>query len=104
MSTPCKPKLNSSLGLKQLTLVYRIIVYFFITVKAVLGSNEEAISASNGFYLDTTPPTFDTDVFIYIDVRQGDFTPVWFQGSNSTIKAIWLCEDDRNEIKVLKLD
>ena len=58
------------------------------------------MSSSDGFYIDTTPPVFDLDVFMYIDVRQGEFTPVDYQGSNNTIKSVWLCEDDENEIKV----
>jgi hypothetical protein len=72
-----------------------------ISVKAVLGSGNEIVSSSNGFNIDLTPPEFDEEVMIYIDVRQGEFTPSDFQGSNNTIKAIWLCNDDKNEIKVL---
>ncbi|XP_060596420.1 uncharacterized protein LOC132750448 [Ruditapes philippinarum] len=72
---------------------------FYISVKAVLGSGNEIVSSSNGFYIDLTPPEFDEEVMMYIDVRQGEFTPSDFQGSNNTIKAIWLCNDDKNEIK-----
>ena len=67
---------------------------------AVLSSGESAVSYSNGFYVDTTPPAFNPDVFMYIDVDQGDFTPVEFQGCNHTIKSLWLCEDDESEIQV----
>ena len=69
-------------------------------MRAILASNEVTMSSSDGFYIDTTPPVFDLDVFMYIDVRQGEFTPVDYQGSNNTIKSVWLCEDDENEIKV----
>ncbi|XP_053401006.1 uncharacterized protein LOC123523226 isoform X2 [Mercenaria mercenaria] len=70
----------------------------YISVKAVIGSGEEIVSSSNGFYIDLTPPSFDEEVMMYIDVRQGDFTPSEFQGSNNTIKAIWLCYDTKSEI------
>jgi hypothetical protein len=69
-------------------------------VKAVLASGAEALSASNGFYIDLTPPVFEADVFLYFDVLQGEFVPTNYQGSNDTIKAIWLCTDDKSEIKV----
>ncbi|WAR05119.1 hypothetical protein MAR_020488, partial [Mya arenaria] len=72
----------------------------FIVVKSILGSGEEALSASNGFYIDTTPPTFDLQITFYIDVRQGEFTETEYQGSNDTIKAVWFCEDAENEIKL----
>ncbi|XP_033763071.1 uncharacterized protein LOC117344449 isoform X3 [Pecten maximus] len=74
-------------------------VTYYLTVRAMVGSGETAVSSSNGFYIDDTPPAFDTDVFIYIDVNQGEFTPTYFQSSNSTIKAIWLCEDSESLIK-----
>ena len=57
-------------------------------------------ASSNGFYIDITPPVFDEQVMFYIDVRQGEFTPADFQGSNETVKAIWLCEDTQSEIEV----
>jgi hypothetical protein len=72
-------------------------------VKAVLGSGGEVIASSNGFYIDITPPVFDEQVMMYIDVRQGEFTPSDFQGSNNTIKALWLCNDDKSEIGVNSL-
>ena len=72
----------------------------FFSVKAVLSSGENAISYSNGFYIDTTAPTFDSRVFMYVNVDQGDFTPSKYQSSNSTIKGVWLCVDDENEIEV----
>ena len=40
---------------------------------------------------------------MYVDVDQGDFTPVEFQGCNNTIKCLWLCEDDENEIQVCRI-
>ena len=43
---------------------------------------------------------FNTKIMLYIDVRQGDFFPNSFQGSNNTIKAVWLCEDEESEIEV----
>ncbi|XP_048258717.1 uncharacterized protein LOC124137708 isoform X1 [Haliotis rufescens] len=73
-------------------------VLYYLTVKAVLGSGTEAVSSSDGFNIDTSPPLFDTDVMLYIDVTQGNFTPVTYQGSNDTIKAIWKCNDDESEI------
>ncbi|XP_053400990.1 uncharacterized protein LOC123541000 [Mercenaria mercenaria] len=74
----------------------------YISVKAVLGSGANAVSSSNGFYIDITSPVFDEEVMMYIDVRQGEFTPSDFQGSNNTIKALWLCNDDRSEIAEYK--
>ncbi|XP_052803271.1 uncharacterized protein LOC128233573 isoform X2 [Mya arenaria] len=71
----------------------------YIIVKSLLGSGEETLSASNGFYIDTTPPSFDLEVTFYIDVNQGEFTPAEYQGSSDTIKAVWFCEDDLNEIR-----
>lgn len=58
------------------------------------------MSYSNGFHVDTTPPVFDAEVFMYIDVDQGEFTPVEYQGCSHTVKSIWLCKDDENEIQV----
>ena len=75
-----------------------------ISVKAVLSSGEFAVAYSNGFYMDTTPPTFDERVFMYIDVDQSDYTPVEFQGCNHTIKSLWLCTDDESEIEVFTFD
>ena len=37
---------------------------------------------------------------MYVNVDQGDFTPSKYQSSNSTIKGVWLCVDDENEIEV----
>ena len=77
-----------------------ILLQYSFSVKAVLASGAEVISASNGFYIDLTPPVFETDVFLYFDVRQGEYLPTFFQGSNDTIKAVWLCTDDKSEIRV----
>jgi hypothetical protein len=63
-------------------------------VKAVLGSGASVISSSAGFYIDDTLPEFDPEVHFYIDVYQGPATPVEYQGSNNTIKAVWLCADE----------
>ncbi|XP_052806221.1 uncharacterized protein LOC128235438 [Mya arenaria] len=71
----------------------------YIIVKSLLGSGERTLSASNGFYIDTSPPTFDLEATFYIDVNQGEFTPAEYQGSSDTIKAVWFCEDDLNEIR-----
>ena len=71
-----------------------------LSVRAVTASGAEAISASKGFYIDLTHPVLETDIFLYFDVLQGEFLPTNFQGSNDTIKVIWLCTDDKNEIKV----
>jgi hypothetical protein len=45
---------------------------------------------------DPSPPVFDKNVMtrIYIDVTQGEFTPVKYQASNDTIKAYWYCFDE----------
>ena len=75
-------------------------VHLLDTVRTMLGSGAVAESSSDGFSIDTTVPEFDTDVMVYIDVNQGEFTPVEFQSSNSTIKAVWLCSEDRSEIEV----
>ncbi|XP_067659895.1 uncharacterized protein [Haliotis asinina] len=73
-------------------------VIYYLTVKAVLGSGASAISSSDGFYVDTTPPVFEEDVLLYFDVSQGEFTPVKYQGSNDTIKAVWKCSDNTSEV------
>ncbi|KAK6192291.1 hypothetical protein SNE40_003784 [Patella caerulea] len=73
-------------------------VPYYLTVKAVLGSGQEAVSSSNGFYIDVTPPVFDEDLMLYIDVDQGNYTPVTYQGSNSTIKSIWSCVDNESMV------
>ncbi|XP_067658325.1 uncharacterized protein [Haliotis asinina] len=71
---------------------------YYLTVKAVLGSGLSAVSSSDGFSIDTTPPDFDHDLMLYMDVYQGNFTPSSFQGSNDTIKAVWKCSDNESEI------
>ena len=38
----------------------------------------------------------------YIDVAQGEFEPVTYQSSNTTIKAYWNFVDDDSEIAVSK--
>ncbi|KAK3612515.1 hypothetical protein CHS0354_024486 [Potamilus streckersoni] len=72
---------------------------YYITVKAVLGSGAITTASSNGFYVDLTPPIFDPDVMLYIDVRQGEFTPTHFQSSNDTIKSVWQCRDNQSDIE-----
>lgn len=71
-------------------------------MKAVLGSGINKMASSDGFYVDMTSPIFDPDVMnqIYIDVSQGEFTPVVYQASNSTIKAFWRCLDEESSVKV----
>ncbi|KAL5006496.1 hypothetical protein ScPMuIL_015302 [Solemya velum] len=71
----------------------------YLIVRAVLGSGLTTIASSDGFYIDVTPPTFDRDVMMYIDVTQGAFQPTDFQASNSTIKSIWKCDDLESGIK-----
>ncbi|KAL5015119.1 hypothetical protein ScPMuIL_009389 [Solemya velum] len=71
---------------------------YYLTVKAVLGSGASVTASSDGFYIDLTPPTFDWDVMMYIDVTQAAFKPTDYQASNSTIKALWNCEDPESEI------
>ena len=75
-------------------------------VRATSGSGASAVSSSDGFYVDITPPEFDQLLMaldIYYDVDQGESTPVRFQGSNSTIKAIWKCNDEESDIVVSKV-
>ena len=76
---------------------------YFVSVRAILGSGLEAVSSSNAFYIDDTPPVFDPDVMLqmYIDVTQGEFTPVNYQASNDTIKAFWRCVDEESMIEVI---
>ncbi|XP_046562952.1 uncharacterized protein LOC124271845 [Haliotis rubra] len=90
----------NDLNLTESTVVEGEVVpvMYYLTVKAVLGSGTEAVSSSDGFNIDTSPPLFDTDVMLYIDVTQGNFTPVTYQGSNDTIKAVWKCNDNESEI------
>ena len=79
-----------------------ICLLLFFVVKAVLGSGSSAWASSNGFYIDISPPEFDTQVMFYVDVSQGEDLPAELQaqGSNDTIKAVWLCEDKQSEIAV----
>ncbi|KAK6174798.1 hypothetical protein SNE40_013376 [Patella caerulea] len=87
-----------SLDLKPTEVMNSTIkpILYYLSVKAVLGSGRDAISSSNGFYIDISPPVFDKDAMLYIDVSQGNFTPVEYQGSNTTIKSIWLCQDNES--------
>ncbi|XP_052081925.1 uncharacterized protein LOC127719726 isoform X2 [Mytilus californianus] len=74
---------------------------YYFTVKAVLSSGVTTVVSSDGFYIDDTPPIYDPDVMgsdIYIDVDQGEFTPVRYQGSNSTIKSFWRCFDEESDV------
>lgn len=73
-----------------------------VAVRAVLGSGISKAASSDGFYVDLTPPVFDPEVMtqIYIDISQGEFTPVVYQASNDTIKAFWRCSDEESSIKV----
>ena len=89
--------------MKTLFLVTRLICLLLsFVVKAVLGSGSSAWASSNGFYIDISPPEFDTQVMFYVDVSQGEDLPAELQaqGSNDTIKAVWLCEDKQSEIAV----
>ena len=72
-------------------------------VRVVLGSGLTAEASSDGFYIDLSPPVFDKNVMtqIYIDVTQGEFTPVKYQASNDTIKAYWYCFDEESLVKVI---
>lgn len=72
-------------------------------MRATSGSGAFAVSSSDGFYVDTSPPEFDQQIMsldIYYDVDQGKSTPVRYQQSNSTIKAIWKCDDEESDIVV----
>ena len=75
-------------------------------VKGTTGSGDSAVSASNGFYVDDTPPVFDSDIMggdFYFDVGQGESTPVKYQKSNNTIKCVWKCDDEESGIVVCTL-
>lgn len=75
----------------------------FYAVRATSGSGASTVSSSDGFNVDISPPEFDQELMsldIYFDVDQGESTPVRFQQSNSTIKAIWKCNDDESDIVV----
>lgn len=72
-------------------------------MRATSGSGASTVSSSDGFNVDISPPEFDQELMsldIYFDVDQGESTPVRFQQSNSTIKAIWKCNDDESDIVV----
>ena len=73
-------------------------------MKAVLSSGSSASSSSYVFYVDNTPPIFDLSEMtpMYVDIVQGELTPVRFQSSNSTIKAFWRCYDEESVIVVRK--
>ncbi|VDI27589.1 Hypothetical predicted protein, partial [Mytilus galloprovincialis] len=82
---------------------YNKTAAYYLTVRAVLGSGLTAGASSDGFYVDLTPPQFDSDVMnqIYIDVSQGEFTPVKYQASNDTIKVFWYCYDEQSVVALL---
>jgi hypothetical protein len=92
---------NSQHLLHSWNYIYKRIVC--IVVRVVLGSGLTAEASSDGFYIDPSPPVFDKNVMtrIYIDVTQGEFTPVKYQASNDTIKAYWYCFDEDSLIKVI---
>lgn len=77
--------------------------FLCFVVRIVLGSGLTAEASSDGFYIDLSPPVFDKNVMtqIYIDVTQGEFTPVKYQASNDTIKAYWYCFDEESLVKVI---
>ncbi|XP_076087285.1 uncharacterized protein LOC143057777 [Mytilus galloprovincialis] len=81
---------------------YNKSVIYYLTGKAVTGSGDSAVASSSGFYIDITGPVFDLDIMltspIYIDVTRGEFQPVKYQASNSTIKAFWRCTDEESQI------
>ncbi|VDI71255.1 Hypothetical predicted protein, partial [Mytilus galloprovincialis] len=82
---------------------YNKTIIYYLTGRAMTGSGDSAVSTSSGFYIDITGPVFDLDIMltsqIYIDVTRGEFQPVRFQASNSTIKAFWRCTDDESQVK-----
>ncbi|CAC5392346.1 unnamed protein product [Mytilus coruscus] len=80
---------------------YNKTAMYYTTVKVLLGSGLTSEGSSDGFYIDLTPPVFEPEVMtqIYIDVTQGEFTPVKYQASSDTIKAFWYCYDDESLIK-----
>ena len=69
-------------------------------MQAVLGSGASVQTSSDGFYLDISAPVFDEQVMLYIDITQGEFTPVEAQASEDTIKSLWLCKDNQSAIQV----
>jgi hypothetical protein len=87
---------------QNLRSVLKCLIIF--SVKAVLSSGSSASSSSYVFYVDNTPPIFDLNEMtpMYVDIVQGEFTPVRFQSSNSTIKAFWRCYDEESVIVVRK--
>ncbi|VDI50948.1 Hypothetical predicted protein, partial [Mytilus galloprovincialis] len=99
----------SNLALEPFTLaendtghMYNKSAIYYTTVRVLLGNGLTTEGSSDGFYIDITPPVFDTDVMngqIYVDVTQGEFTPVKYQASSDTIKAYWYCYDDESLIK-----
>ncbi|VDI54125.1 Hypothetical predicted protein [Mytilus galloprovincialis] len=80
---------------------YNKTAMYYTTVRVLLGSGLTSEGSSDGFYVDLTPPVFQPEVMtqIYIDVTQGEFTPVKYQASSDTIKAYWYCYDDESLIK-----
>ncbi|VDI16055.1 Hypothetical predicted protein [Mytilus galloprovincialis] len=94
LSLPAKREENTTGQLVNTSISY------FLTVKAVLSSGKSAEASSSVFYIDDTLPWFDLDQMtpMYIDIKQGELTPVSFQSSNSTIKAFWRCIDEESQI------
>ena len=70
----------------------------FKTVESMLGNGRSVTASSDGITIDTSPPILD--YMFYIDVTQGEFEPVNYQSSNTTIKAYWNFVDDDSEIAV----
>ena len=70
-------------------------------MKAVLGSGRSTVVSSDGFSIDTTPPVPDPSVFFYMDLAQGEGTPVTkLMASNSTIQVLYGCNDNESSIMV----
>ncbi|XP_064646638.1 uncharacterized protein LOC135499666 isoform X2 [Lineus longissimus] len=75
------------------------IVVYYLTVKAILGSGMSAAGSSRGIQIDATPPIIDTDLNVtYIDTDQGQYKPVNYQSSNSTIRAAFRCVDEESMV------
>ncbi|CAH1249045.1 SELE [Branchiostoma lanceolatum] len=69
---------------------------YYVTIKAVSGSERFVVVSSDGVYVDATPPVFN-DLF-HVDLAWSEDQPIESQGSNSTIAVRWEAFDIESKI------
>ena len=61
-----------------------------------VGSGRSAIAASNGIYIDPTPPVIST--MFHVDMSWNSDEPSTHQGSNDTIAVYFNAQDKESEV------